>query len=117
MARKIIYYETLSKECPVQDFLDSLDKKTKEKIFSVFHIVKEETIVPKKWFQKMSGTADLWEIRVEWQSNIYRFLGFMHNGNLIILTNGFQKKQQKTSSTEISRAERYKKEYLSRKVK
>lgn len=27
--------------------------------------------------------------------NIYRLLGFFHNGNIVILTNGFQKKTQK----------------------
>jgi phage-related protein len=64
--------------------------------------------------KKMVGTDDLWEIRIEWQSNIYRFLGFMDKGKLIILTNGFLKKTNETPKREIELAEGYKKDYLRR---
>lgn len=32
---------------------------------------------------------------------VYRLLGFFHNGSIVILTNGFQKKTQKTPKSEI----------------
>ena len=47
--------------------------------------------------------------------NIYRLLGFFDNGNLVILTNGFQKKTQKTPKNEIDICEQRMKDYLQRK--
>lgn len=46
--------------------------------------------------------------------NIPNFL-FFDKGNLIVLLSGFQKKTQKTSKSEIKRAERLKKEYYENK--
>ena len=46
-----------------------------------------------------------------WQSDIYRILGFFDKGDLIVLTNGFQKKTQKTPASEIQRAEKYMEDY------
>jgi len=50
-------------------------------------------------------------------SNIFRLLGFFDGNNLIILTNGFTKKTQKTPQKEIKLAEKRKKDYLKRKEK
>ncbi|MBW1704981.1 MAG: type II toxin-antitoxin system RelE/ParE family toxin [Deltaproteobacteria bacterium] len=47
--------------------------------------------------------------------NIFRLLGFFHGRELIILTNSFQKKSQKTPLNEIRLAKKRKKEYLSRR--
>ena len=114
MVREVLYYENAAGDCPVQVFLDELDRKTKAKVFSVFEIIQNQPFVPTKWLKKMTGTDDIWEIRIEWQSNIFRFLGFMDKGSLIILTNGFQKKTNATPKREIALAEKYKKEYLRR---
>ena len=62
----------------------------------------------------MAGTNDLWEVRVQAGSNIYRFLGFLHLGGFVILNHAFQKKTQKTPKKEIDIAEVLKKEFLSR---
>jgi len=56
----------------------------------------------------------LWEIRVQQSNNIFRLLGFKKEGKLIVLTNGFTKKTQKTPKPEIVLAEKRKKEYLER---
>ncbi|MBP9934977.1 MAG: type II toxin-antitoxin system RelE/ParE family toxin [Pyrinomonadaceae bacterium] len=61
------------------------------------------------------GTEDIWEVRIEFGGDIFRLLGFFDKGNLVVLTNGFTKKTQKTPSKEIALAEKRKKEYLSRK--
>ena len=47
--------------------------------------------------------------------NIYRLLGFFHNGNIVILTNGFQKKTQKTPKSEIEVCEAIMKDFLKRR--
>ena len=41
-------------------------------------------------------------------------LCFFHNNSIIVLTNGFQKKSQKTPKEEIKLAEEYRKDYLER---
>jgi phage-related protein len=61
------------------------------------------------------NTDDIWEVRVSVGNNIFRLLGFIQNQELIILTNSFQKKSQKTPQKEIKLAERRKKDYLSRR--
>ncbi len=71
-------------------------------------------MVPAKFLKKLSGT-DIWECRVEYESNIYRFLGFFAKNAIVILTNGFQKKSQKTPQKFIEIAEECKSDYLRRK--
>lgn len=63
----------------------------------------------------MAGTEGLYEVRVEFESNIYRIFCCFDKGNLIILLNGFQKKTQKTSKKEIDLALKLKEEYLNSK--
>ncbi|WP_253812002.1 type II toxin-antitoxin system RelE/ParE family toxin [Treponema vincentii] len=46
--------------------------------------------------------------------NIYRILGFFYNGNLVVLTNGFQKKTQKTPTKEINICKERMKDFISR---
>jgi len=45
----------------------------------------------------------------------YRLPGFFDDGNLVILTNGFAKKSQKTPLEQITLAEQRKNDYLRRK--
>lgn len=49
-------------------------------------------------------------------TNIYRIFCCFDEGNLVILFNAFQKKSQKTPSSEIKRALRIKDEYFSAKA-
>ncbi len=77
-------------------------------------LVEELEIVPVKYFKKMVGTDDLWEIRVQSGNNIYRLLGFLERNNLLILNHAFQKKTQKTPKKEMDVAEARKKDYLKR---
>lgn len=67
--------------------------------------------VPKKYFDHMTGTDGLFEVRVEWGGNIFRIFSFFDKGNLVVLGNGFQKKTQKTPKTEIEKALKIKEEY------
>ena len=63
----------------------------------------------------MTGYDGLFEVRVMYQSNIYRVFCCFDEGKLIILFNGFQKKTQKTPIFEIEKAMRKKKEYFESK--
>lgn len=68
-----------------------------------------------QYFKKLAGSEDIWEVRVQFGSDIFRLLGFFESGSVLVLTNGFSKKTQKTPPQEIALAIRRKHEYLARK--
>ena len=112
--REILFYRTKSDECPVEDFLDTLDGKQVQKVAWVMQAVEELEKVPTTYLKKLVNTKGIWEIRVQMGSNIFRFLGFFNQGDFIVLTNGFQKKTQKTPKSEILLSEQRKQDYLER---
>jgi phage-related protein len=71
--------------------------------------------VPLKYFKHIEDSTGLFEIRVEYRSNIYRVFSFFDKEQLVILVNGFQKKTQKTPKKEIEKAEKLKKQYFDEK--
>jgi len=88
-----------------------------EKIEYVLRIVRQVEIIPKKFFDHLSGSDGLFEIRVEFGSNIFRIFCCFDQGNIVVLFNGFRKKTQKTPKDQIDQAERLKKEYFELKNK
>lgn len=115
--REVNFYKSSSGKSPINDFLDSLSGKQAQKITWVLEIIEESRIVPRQYFKKLINTDNIWEVRVISSSNIFRLLGFFDGNNLVILTNGFVKKIQKTPKNEIKLAEKRKKDYLERKRK
>ena len=113
--RSISFYKTASGKCPVEDHLDSLSDTQVTKITWVLKLVGETQNISTKYFKKLVNTDDIWEVRVSVGKNIFRLLGFIQDQELIILTNSFQKKTQKTPRKEIKLAEKRKKDYLSRR--
>ena len=97
------------------DFYVEQNEKVQEKIEYVFKILRTVQNVPKKFLDHMTGTDGLYEIRIEFESNIYRIFCCFDKGNLVVLFNGFQKKTQKTPLAEIERAKRIMNEYFSEK--
>ncbi len=112
--REIKYYRTSGGRCPVEDFLDTLNDRQIEKILWVLKLIKELDSIPKEYFKKLVNTDDTWEVRVQSGNNVFRLLGFFDSNRIIILTNGFAKKSQKTPKQEIALAELRKKDYLER---
>ncbi|MGR3173421.1 MAG: type II toxin-antitoxin system RelE/ParE family toxin [Candidatus Scalindua sp.] len=113
--KKIIFYKTDSGKSPVQEFIDSLSDKQAKKVAWVLRLVRDLEITPTKYFKKLINSGDIWEVRVQMGRNIFRFLGFYDGSQLIILTNGFQKKSQKTPKREIELAKNRKQRYLRRR--
>ncbi len=85
-----------------------------QKVAWVMQAVEELEKVPTTYLKKLVNTKGIWEIRVQMGSNIFRFLGFFNQGDFIVLTNGFQKKTQKTPKSEILLSEQRKQDYLER---
>lgn len=107
MSRKIIFYGNYFIE-----FYQKQDLKVKSKIQYVFELIREVERVPEKFLKHLTGTNGLYEVRIEYQSNIYRIFCCFDEGKIVVLFNGFQKKTQKTPQNEIEKAEQLMKEYF-----
>ena len=94
------------------NFYNQLDKDLQTKIDWVFELVKTVDHIPKKYFQHLENTEGLFEIRIEYESNVYRIFCFFDEGNLVILINAFQKKSQKTPKSELELAIKLKRQYF-----
>jgi phage-related protein len=94
------------------EFYSKLSKDLQDKIDWTFELIKAVNQIPKKYFKHLESTDGVYEIRVEFESNIYRILCFFDEGNLVVLINSFQKKSQKTPSSEIELAKKLKKQYF-----
>lgn len=116
MVREVIFYRTSSGRSPVEEFLDTLSSKQAQKAAWVMNLVEDMNVVPEQYFQKMSNTDDLWEIRVKVGTNIFRFLGFFDGRMLVVLAHAFQKKTQQTPLHAIRLAEERKQDYFRRKT-
>lgn len=110
MAREIIFYENY-----FLDFYVPLKPNLKEKIQYVLQLIKQIDRVPEKFLSPITGNEGLYEIRIEFQLNIYRIFCCFDQGKIVVLFNGFQKKTQKTPKNEIEKAMRIKQEYFSSK--
>ena len=110
MIRRIIAYKNY-----FVDFYQSQDFNVQEKIEYVFDLVRFEKQVPKKFFKSLENTDGIYEIRVITTFKSIRILCFFDKGELVVLTNCFIKKTQKTPGKEIKMAEKLKKEYMNEK--
>ncbi len=108
--RQLIFYKR-----HFLDFFDSQTEKVKDKIDYVLFILTVTERVPKKFLEHLTGTEGLYEIRIEFQSNIYRVFCCFDEGKLVVLFNGFQKKTQKTPQAEIDKALKIKNDYFNEK--
>ena len=97
------------------DFYLEQPEKVQEKIEYIFKIIRNVQKVPKKFLDLITGTDGLYEIRIEFEINIYRIFCCFDKGNLVILFNGFQKKTQKAPKKEIDLALKLKDEYFNSK--
>lgn len=110
--RQIIYF----KEYFI-DFFEKQTEKVKEKIDYVLFVITVADRIPQKFFQHLEGTNGLYEIRVEFQGNIFRIFCCFDEGHIVVLFHGFQKKSQKTPSAEIEKAIKIMNEYVDEKLK
>lgn len=108
--RKITFYKNY-----FQDFFDKQTKKVKAKIVWTFEMVEDLQRVPETYLKHIKNTDGLYEIRVQFSSDIFRIFCFFDQGQLVVLANGFQKKSQKTPKKEIEMALKIKAEYESEK--
>ena len=67
--------------------------------------------IPEVYFKHLTGSDDLYEIRVQVGSDRCRIFCFFDKGNVVVIGHGFAKKSQKTPKSELDRALKIKAEY------
>ena len=87
----------------------------KDKIIWTFELIEDLPRIPEIYLKHIENTDGLYEIRVQQGSDIFRIFCFFDQGQLIVITNGFQKKSQKTPKQEIELALKIKGEYENEK--
>ncbi len=85
--------------------------KVKEKIGWTLNLIEEVEKVPETYLKHLENTEGLYEVRVQQGNDIFRIFCFFDEGQLVVITSGFQKKTQKTPKKEIDRAIKIKKDY------
>ena len=108
------FYDLPDGSEPVKDFLDSLDDKMRAKMLRSVQLLEDFGPALRMPYSEPIRNGIL-ELRAKVGSDISRVLYFFFVGKKAILTNGFIKKTNKTPESEIEKAEKYRKEYLSRK--
>jgi phage-related protein len=93
------------------DFYQDQTDEVQREIEWTLNLLRTIDRIPTKYFDHMTGTEGLFEVRVELGGNIFRIFAFFDKGNLVVLGNGFQKKSQKTPKTEIEKALKIKAKY------
>ena len=100
---EVIFYEKENGDCPVEEFIDSLDVKMRAKMIGLLELLEEKGNQLREPYSKPIDDG-IFEIRCKVGNNITRVLYFFYYEGKIILTNGFIKKTQKTSPEEIKLA-------------
>ena len=95
---------------PIEEFLDGLDIKMRNKALDSLMILKEKGNTLREPYSKPMKNG-LFELRIKFSKDISRIFYFFITGKKIILTNGFVKKTQKTPYYELETALKYKADY------
>ena len=93
----------------------TLHDKERRKVLYVLSLLEREDRLPTKFIKHL--LRGLYELRIKYESNIYRIFFISDNNRVVVLFNGFQKKTQKTPRTEIDRAIKIMEDYYEYKRK
>ena len=97
---KMIFYEAITGECPIEEFQDSLDKKMRVKLIGMLEIPEEKGNMLREPYSKSLGEG-IFELRCKFGNDITRVLYFFIYERKIILTNGFINKTRKIPIEQI----------------
>lgn len=111
---EIVFYRRPSGECPVCDFLDSLNKVIRFKMMHQMDLLELYGNHPRGDYSKFVDEG-IFELRAQTRTDITRIMFFFDENRKIVLTNGFIKKTQKMPMSEFELAKKYRADYLSRR--
>ncbi|MBR1811145.1 MAG: type II toxin-antitoxin system RelE/ParE family toxin [Clostridia bacterium] len=112
---EILFYEKENGEEPAKVFIEGLPAKLKAKTLHDLNLLRAFGPNARLPLSRSLGDG-IFELRTVFSSDISRILYFFYEGQRIILTNGFIKKQQQTPHLQIDRARRYRADFLDREV-
>ena len=99
MRRRIITYGGY-----FEAFLQTLSEKEVRKLDYIISLLETEDRLPVRFIKFIRD--GLYELRMEYNSNIYRVFFIFDEGQIVVLFNGFQKKSQKTPTNEAYYADK-----------
>jgi phage-related protein len=91
------------------EFIKTLNDKEAFKLKYILSLLETTDRMPVKFIKFIRD--GLYELRMEYNNNIYRIFFIFDDGNIVVLFNGFQKKTQKTPENEIKQALKIKEVY------
>ncbi len=95
-------------------FIEKLTDKEQQKVDYLLTLLRTQDRIPIKFIKLIR--EGVYELRIEYNSNIYRVFFIFDEDKVVVLFNGFQKKSQKTPSNEIEKAIKIKNEYYEYKL-
>jgi len=95
------------------DFIATLDDGAVQKIFYSLDMLKTQQYLSRKFVEHIRD--GVYELKAEYEGNIYRVFFCFDKGHIVILFNGFQKKTQKIPENEIKKAIKLMNEYYASK--
>lgn len=108
------FYRKNNDDCPIEEWLDSLNDKHAAKVLRSVDLLEE--FGPGIGMPHVENiTENIRCLRTKHGSNIFRVLFFTYVDQRLILLNGFTKKTPKTPPAEIERAIRYRNDFLEQK--
>ena len=90
-------------------FINALTDKEQQKIDYLLTLLRTQDRLPIKFIKLIR--EGVYELRIEYNSNIYRVFFIFDEDKVVVLFNGFQKKSQKTPYIEIEKAIKIKNDY------
>lgn len=94
-------------------FMETLTEKEQDKVQYGLLLLKTQERLSAKFVKIVR--EGIFELRTEYNGNIYRVFFIFDDGNIVVLFNGFQKKAQKTPDSEIEKAIKIKEAYYADK--
>jgi phage-related protein len=111
----IEYYKSGAGRSPVEEFIDSLDTKSRASIARTLDMLEEFGISLGMPYARHLE-KQLWELRVRHGRNRYRIIYFLDTGQTFILLHGFAKKTGPVPRADMETAESRRDDYLSRRI-
>lgn len=106
----IEYYETGRGTSPIDEFIDSLPKKHAAKLARFLDLLSEFGLaLGRPYIAHLE--EGIWELRVGFAGNKYRFLFFQESQKTFRIVHAFPKKTQKIRSQDLELARQRMKEY------
>ena len=111
-------YENDNGKAPILDYILDLTPKQQAKVYRIVNLLEKyghELRFP--FVEKIKGRNydGLWELRIQFGSDIFRIFYFVYTKNVAVFLHGFTKKQQKTPKKELDLAYNRMNDFLRRK--